>query len=202
MKIGLIDVDNRYNLDHCFPNLPLMKLSAWHKYKGDDVGWYDGSPCDLVYCSKVFTFTKDFEEEIKADRIIKGGSGYFIHLENGKEVFDRKNHFTLPDRIEHIYPDYDLYGIKDCSYGFLSRGCPRGCHFCHVKDKEGLCSKKVADLSEFWRGQKNIEIMDPNTLACKEWEDLLQQLIESKSYINFNQGVDIRLMTKKKRQKC
>lgn len=87
---------------------------------------------------------------------------------------------------------------KDTAYGFLTRGCPRGCSFCHVKDKEGLRSYKVADLSEFWRGQSHIELLDPNTLACKDWKDLLQQLIDSKARVNFNQGLDIRMMTEEK----
>ena len=80
----------------------------------------------------------------------------------------------------------------------MSRGCPRGCSFCHVKSKEGLCSIKVADLSEFWNGQKYIQLCDPNTLACKDWKDILQQLIDSRAYVDFNQGVDIRLMTEEK----
>lgn len=80
----------------------------------------------------------------------------------------------------------------------MSRGCPRGCAFCHVACKEGKISRKVADLSEFWRGQPNIEIMDPNTLACNEWKNILEQLAASKARINFNQGLDIRLMTEEK----
>lgn len=80
----------------------------------------------------------------------------------------------------------------------MSRGCPRGCGFCHVKDKEGLCSIKVADLSEFWNGQKYIQLCDPNTLACPDWKDILQQLADSGAYVDFNQGVDIRLMTPEK----
>ena len=106
----------------------------------------------------------------------------------------------MPYEIEHIYPDYSLYSeqTKDTAYGFLTRGCPRGCSFCIVKDKEGLCSKKVADLSEFWNGQKNIELLDPNILACKDWKDLLQQLIDSKAKVNLNQGLDIRMMNEEK----
>lgn len=80
----------------------------------------------------------------------------------------------------------------------MSRGCPRGCDFCHVKSKEGLISHKVADLSEFWNGQKNIELCDPNTLACKEWKDILTQLADSGAWVDFNQGVDIRMMTEEK----
>lgn len=199
MQIGLIDVDNWNNLKGCFPNLPLMKLSAWHKEQGDLVEWYDPSKhYDLVYMSKVFSFTNEPFEEIHADQVVKGGSGYAIQLIDGKEVFDQKKHSNLLNHIEHIFPDYSLYGITNTAHGFMSRGCPRGCFFCHVKAKEGCKAYKVADLNEFWNGQKNIELYDPNTLACPEWKDILQQLIDSKANVDFNQGVDIRLMTDEK----
>lgn len=197
MKIGLIDVDG-----HNYPNLPLMKISAWHKSKGDSVEWYQPlitGHCDKVYMSKVFSFTQDYEYVIDADEIEKGGTGYAIVLKDGKEVYDKSKDKELPYEIEHIYPDYSLYPAmtKDTAYGFLTRGCPRGCDFCHVKDKEGRCSYKVANLSEFWRGQKKIVLCDPNILACKEHLDLLQQLADSKAKVNFNQGLDIRLINSK-----
>ncbi len=198
MKIGLIDVDG-----HNFPNIPLMKLSAWHKAQGDTVEWYSSllsGHMDVVYMSKVFSFTPDYEYPIDATRIIKSGSGYCITLINGKEVYVKRNEINLPDHIEHIYPDYSFYygkikNIEQTAYGFMSRGCPCGCEFCHVKDKEGRCSVKVADLSEFWHGQKYVSLCDPNLFACKEWKDIMQQLIDSKAYVDFNQGLDIRLMT-------
>lgn len=200
MRIGLIDVDG-----HNFPNIPLMKLSAWHKARGDTVEWYEplihgfpNPPLDKVYMSKVFSFSPDYEYFVNAKEVVKGGSGYCISLENGKEVFDKSKDEELPYEIEHIYPDYSIYGIIDTAYGFLTRGCPRGCDFCHVKVKEGLCSRKVADLSEFWNGQKNIVLCDPNILACKDWKSLFQQLIDSKAWIDINQGLDIRLMTEEK----
>lgn len=193
MKIGLIDVDG-----HNYPNIPLMKISAWHKQQGDSVEWYNpmfSGHMDKVYMSKVFSFTPDYEYFIDADEIQKGGSGYCISLVDGKEVFDASKDVPLAYEIEHIYPDYSIYNITDTAYGFLSRGCQRGCSFCHVEAKEGRCSNKVANLSEFWRGQKNIVLCDPNILACKQWKELLQQLIDSKAYVDFNQGMDIRLMT-------
>lgn len=199
MKIGLIDVDG-----HNFPNLPLMKLSAWHKRQGDYVRWYepfDGllEEYDIVYMSKVFSFTPDYQYPIYSKKIERGGSGYCISLVDGKEVFDKSKDKGLPYEIEHIYPDYSLYPeqTKDTAYGFLTRGCPRGCVFCHVAAKEGRCSIKVANLSEFWNGQKNIVLNDPNILACREHLDLLQQLVDSKARIEFNQGLDIRLVNDK-----
>lgn len=191
MKIGLIDVDG-----HNFPNLPLMKISAWHKQLGDIVEWYEpmfSGHCDRVYMSKVFTFTEDYQYHIDADEIIRGGTGY-NYLDGGE---------SLPDEIEHIYPDYSIYSslipeVEDTAYGFLTRGCPRGCDFCIVGRKEGRCSKKVADLSEFWRGQKNVVLLDPNMFACPDWKELSQQLIDSKAWVDFSQGCDIRLMTKEK----
>lgn len=182
MRIGLIDVDS-----HNFPNLALMKISAYHKAQGDVVEWWWGwGQYDRVYKSKVFddTYSPDLPDPVNAKEIIKGGTGYGL---------DNK----LPDEIEHMYPDYSLYPelTKDTAYGFLSRGCPRGCPFCIVKDKEGRKSYKVADLSEWWNGQKNIVLCDPNLLACREHMDLLGQLSESKAWVEINQGVDARILT-------
>ena len=197
MKIGLIDVDG-----HNFPNIPLMKISAWHKAQGDSVEWYDpmfSGHMDKVYMSKVFSFTPDFEYCIDADEIIKGGSGYCISLVDGKEVYDKSKDIDLPYEIEHIYPDYSLYPelTKDKAYGFLTRGCPNNCGFCPISEKEGMCSHKVADLSEWWNGQKEIVLLDPNLLACKDRVLLLQQLIDSGATVDFTQGLDARFVTPK-----
>ena len=213
MKIGLIDVDS-----HNYPNLPLMKIAAWHKANGDEVEWHWGwGQYDKVYMSKVFddTYSADKPEPINAGIIIKGGTGYFRRNKDGRaEVFvdgqwrDNGTQASccygntvywekLPGEIEKCYPDYGLYPelTKDTAYGFLTRGCPNNCGFCIVSQKEGRCSCKVADLSQWWDGQKNIILCDPNLLACRDHMDLLRQLEESKAWVDVNQGFDARLLT-------
>ena len=182
MNIGLIDVDS-----HNWPNLALMKISAYHKSIGDHVEWWDGfAQYDRVYMSRVFDdiYSVDEPEPCNAAEIVKGGTGY--GLQN-----------CLPREVEHMMPDYGLYHWlqQNTAYGFLSRGCPRGCKFCIVSRKEGRRSVKVADLSEFWNGQKNIKLLDPNLLACTKHIDLLSQLAYSGAQVDFTQGLDARLLS-------
>ena len=82
MKVGLIDVDG-YN----FPNLPLMKISAWHKQNGDSVEWYEalfhsiGEPLDIVYMSRVFgdEYSSDYQYYVKIIFFSLANKHYIIH---------------------------------------------------------------------------------------------------------------------------
>jgi len=179
MKIGLIDADG-----HNFPNLPLMKISAYHKNLGDDVQWcVPLLKYDRVYVSKVFDFTPDFDTYVDTKELIRGGTGY-----------DLKN--VLPKEVEEIFPDYELYPkYQGKAYGFLTRGCPNNCPFCIVTPKEGRKVIKVADITDFWTDQKEIILLDANMTAYKSALELCDQIIETKARITFNQGLDIRFMT-------
>ena len=192
-KIGLIDVDG-----HNFPNLALMRISAYHKAMGDQVEWWwsDFVHYDVVYMSKVFSdaYSPDVPEPLNADKVIKGGTGYQIHLVNGKEEYDKETDTKLPIEVERMFPDYSIYPQYDFAVSMTSRGCPRGCSFCHVAAKEGRCAVKVADVSDFWNGQKEIRILDPNITACKEKRDLMKQYKETGAILDFTQGLDIRLL--------
>ena len=189
MKIALVDVDS-----HNFPNLVLMKLSAWHKKLGDEVTLMSAETAlneenlifkyDKIYGACVFSGQDETLQELEKRGVHLGGTG-------------TKYREILPYEVEHIMPDYSLYGITDTAYGFLTRGCPRGCSFCVVGRKEGRKSYKVADISEWWNGQENIKLIDPNLLACDEHLDLLKQLIDTGSYIDITQGLDARLLTEK-----
>ena len=181
MRIGLYDVDS-----HNWPNLCLMKLSAYHKARGDHVEWWrPEGRYDRVYKSRVFTdtYSQDTITVTNAGEVVCGGTGY------GPGP-------NLPDEVEHTYPDYSIYPqFSGIAYGFLSRGCPRNCGFCLVSDKEGRRSIQVADLAEFWNGQKEVKLLDANLLACPDHEKLILQLAESRAYVDFSQGLDIRLIT-------
>lgn len=182
MRVGLIDVDG-----HNFPNLALMKLSAWHKRNGDEVSWYDiFGEYDRMYMAKVFTHTPDYDQAIpNAKEIVRGGTGY--------DVASR-----LPEDAEKIVPDYSLYPYidKKTAYGFLTRGCIRKCPWCIVPKKEGTI-QPYQDVDEIAvGGRTNLILMDNNILAAGEYG--LQQLrkIAERGYrIDFNQAMDARLVT-------
>lgn len=195
MKIGLIDVDG-----HHFPNLALMRISAWHKAQGDDVEWWwtDFVHYDIVYMSKIFSdaYSPDVPEPLNADKVVKGGTGYCISLgSDGKEHFDESKNVKLPEYMERMFPDYSIYPQFDFAVSMTSRGCPRDCAFCHVVQKEGRASIKCAEVGDFWNGQKEIKVLDPNITACREKRDLLNQYAETKAWVDFTQGIDIRLTT-------
>lgn len=193
--IGLIDVDG-----HNFPNLALMRISAWHKAHGDHVEWWQTGfkHYDKVYMSKIFSDAysqEPWDLYIDADEIVRGGTGYAISLSDGREVYDKRLDGELPEDVERMFPDYSIYPQYDFAVSMTSRGCPRGCDFCHVAEKEGRCSKKVADVRDFWDGSRNvIEVLDPNITACRDKRELMKAYRETGAYIIFSQGLDIRLI--------
>jgi len=171
MRVGLIDVDSK------MPNLALMKISAYHKARGDSVEWFDPlfSKCDKVYASKIFTFTKDYE--YMPPDTIKGGTGYGL------------NGMTLA--VSAICPDYGLYDM-DYSVGFLTRGCPNKCEWCIVPDKEGDI-RPDADISDFLRHDKAV-LLDNNVLAHEHGTRQIEKIAKLGIKVDFNQGLDARLI--------
>jgi len=179
MKIGLFDVDGKN-----FPNLALMKISAYHKKIGDEVEWSNIGEYDKIYSSKVFTFTPEKELGFATSKeIIKGGTGYG---------------FTeLPQEIDSICPDYSIYPQYLSAYGFLTRGCPRSCSWCIVPQKEGNI-RPYADISDFLCGRKSAILMDNNVLANDWGLKQIEKMIDLKIKVDFNQGLDARLIADNK----
>ena len=174
-----------------------MRISAYHKAIGDEVEWWAGNffYYDKVYMSKIFSdaYTQEKEEPYNCGEVIRGGTGYCISLVNGVEVFDESKNVKLPPEMERMFPDYSIYPQYSFAVSMTSRGCPNNCKFCHVTQKEGRCSVKVADVKDFWNGQKEIKVLDANITACREKRDLMRQYRETGVKIEFNQGIDIRL---------
>lgn len=181
MNISLVDVDG-----HNFPNLALMKLSAWHKAQGASVDWYSPlfSCPDCIYASKVFTFTPDYTAYAPGHpEPIRGGTGYDETVK-------------LPESVEHMIPDYSLYPNWQPAVGFLTRGCIRNCPWCIVPKKEGVL-REVDDIERVAAGRKEVVLLDNNFLvADKEFvREQLEKAARLKIRIDFNQGLDSRLVT-------
>ena len=178
-KIGLIDVDGHSD----FPNLALMRLSAYHKACRDDVNWWNGLEIyDRVYMSKVFTFSPDIEHCIRADEIIRGGTGY-------------KDYGSLPEEIEQTRPDYSLYPRFDQAIGFLTRGCIRNCPWCVVPKKEGMIHAAATWREVKRPDSRDIIFMDNNVLASEHGLQQIEELGQEPVRVDFNQGLDARLIT-------
>lgn len=176
MRIGLHDSDK-----NGFPNLALMKISAWHKAQGDIVEWWIPMlEWDKVYSSKVFTFTP--EEMLLPPDTIKGGTGYGIYDE-------------LPPEIDAMFPDYSIYPDVDYAIGFLTRGCIRNCPWCVVPRKEGTI-RPYRTWQEIKRpDSRDLVLMDNNILACEHGVEQLRSMVGQKVRIDINQGLDARLIT-------
>lgn len=161
-----------------FPNLALMKLSTWHRVVlRDNVEWFNpDKEYDIIYSSKVFTFTD--EDPLLPEKTIKGGTGY-------------RNSAVLPDHVMACCPDYQLYDI-DYSMGFLTRGCIRKCKGCFVPEKEGGIAP--CDKVEDFVFHKEVVLMDNNVLAHPHGISQIERLIELEVKVDFNQGLDARLI--------
>ena len=183
MKIVLFDLDltKRRRL---YPNLALMKLSTYHKKLGDEVKLnFPIGGFDKGYASCVFSWHKQRAIGLP-EGIIKGG-----------EALDISG--VLPYEVEHIMPDYDLYPNINFSMGFTSRGCIRKCPWCIVPAKEGGI-KAWTSIYEFWdRQHKEINLLDNNILASPNWDETADCLIKERVSVDFNQGLDIRLVNDK-----
>jgi hypothetical protein len=156
-----------------------MKLSAWHKSQGDDVVWYSAlerASYHKVLSSKVFSFTP--EDPYLPDSVTRGGTGYGMTHQ-------------LADKIEHIMPDYSLYGL-DYSVGFLTRGCPRKCDWCVVPAKEGGIHAN-ADIEEF-AAHRDVVLLDNNVLASDHGIAQIEKISRLGLRVDFNQGLDARLI--------
>jgi len=178
MLVGLHDAEQEYLRGKTFPNYALMKISTYHKNKGDVVAWWteiESEKYDLIYSSKIFDFTR--ENPYLPERTIKGGTGYNIKTK-------------LPYEIDALFPDYTIYPQCDYALGYITRGCNNNCAWCIVPEKEGHIApyRRWRDIVRVDR--KKLVLMDNNILAHKHGITELESLIGSGYSIDLNQGMD------------
>lgn len=189
MKILLVDIDSK------IPNLALMKLSTFHKNKGDEVSlirlFFNGYPSDkpisvidnkeydLTYASNIFSVNKNRFSFKKMSGVSVGGTGQGL--------------INLPEEVDDSVEDYSIYPTNKVSFGFITRGCPRKCSFCIVPEKEGgiYHYRSIEQIVK----HKKVFFMDNNILAYEKHTDIFKELIEKNIRCQFNQGLDIRLIT-------
>ncbi len=158
-----------------------MKISAFHKQQGDQVKWWNAfESFDKIYGSKIFTKSKF---PYLPQMTIMGGSGYNLTK-------------TLPDEMEYIYPDYELYGI-DYAMGYMTRGCNNQCPFCIVPKKEGNL-RYHQTFRGFWKGQDKLMLLDNNLFDCPFVYQDLELIIQLGIKLNLTQGFNIRTLTQEK----
>lgn len=187
MVIGLHDAEKDYfKRGKSFPNLALMKISAWHKARGDTVEWWiPTNHYDRVYSSKVFDFT--VSDPYLPDDAVRGGTGYR----------DIPMNQELPQEIDSMYPDYSIYSGCDYAIGYLTRGCPNRCRWCVVPQKEGQTRPYRSWRDIVRMDTDKLILMDNNILACDHGIEQLESLIGSGYRIDLNQGMDARLVTER-----
>ena len=185
MRVGLHDAEQEYLKHKTFPNYALMKISAYHKARGDSVEWWSPvltNTFDLIYSSKVFDFTP--ENPYFPPSAIRGGTGYP----------DIPINQTLPPEIDTAFPDYSIYPECDYAIGYITRGCPNRCPWCVVPAKEGNIKPYRAWEQLVRHDTNKLVLMDNNILACEYGIAQLESMIGSGYAIDLNQGMDARLV--------
>lgn len=128
--------------------------------------------------------------------------------------------------IEDLVPDYSIldqvdyrYPVRDAYFAYASRGCIRKCHFCGVPKLEGA-QRDATPLTEFvsavdklYGPRRDLILMDNNVVASARFKDIIAEIrdlgfvpgaklkrdgerIPSIRRVDFNQGVDARILCK------
>jgi len=185
MIIGLHDAERDHMPGKTFPNLALMKISAYHKARGDTVEWWNAllnQQYGIVYSSKVFDFTP--ENLYLPENTVKGGTGYGLYA-------------GLPPEIDSQFPDYSIYPECDYAIGYITRGCPNRCGWCIVPDKEGNIRPYSGWRDIVRPATKKLVLIDNNILASEYGIEQLAELAGTDYRVDLNQGMDARLVNER-----
>ena len=186
-------------LDGTLPSLPLMRLSSFHKARGDEVVFtrspfrrIDEPDYAAVYGSAIFDYS-----HARVARLLSEFPGAVV---GGTGAGEANAKVTVEAIVgDHRGLDYDLYPDFDASLGFTQRGCRFTCGFCVVPFKEGR-PVAVGTLHDIWRGEghaKKIHLLDNDIFGQPKatWKARLQEARDHGFRLCFNQGINVRVIT-------
>lgn len=125
--------------------------------------------------------------------------------------------------IDALPPDYEMfYGVsvpyetllKDSYFLRTTRGCMRNCAFCGVIKMEPTYEEKlpltplISYIAGNWGDRRNLILLDDNVLFSKQFDSIIDEIHDlgfqagskhngRRRSVDFNQGLDIRLLTKR-----
>lgn len=210
MKVLLAEPQKSQKYHTPYPPLGLLKLAAYHKKKGDKILFVqgfsdDGFEPDTIYITSLFTYAYEpvhdviryYCQRYKKARIIVGGIYATLCSDHLEDTFGNRIdvHKGLVPEVDNILPDYSLVPEWKASILFASRGCIRKCPFCSVPVLEPEFKAKKSIRRLIYPGHKKVILWDNNILASPYWRDIFNEIEEMNLEVDFNQGLDARLIT-------
>jgi len=131
----------------------------------------------------------------------------------GMPIEDHIPDYSILDQIDYKYPVHDAY------FTYASRGCIRKCSFCGVPKLEGALRDAVSvtttvkGIDALYGPKKDLTLMDNNVVASAKFQEIIAEIRDLgftpgatlqrgrskvKRRVDFNQGVDARILCKDK----
>lgn len=197
-----------------FPPLGLLKLATYFRSQGHEVKYVRGKDNgdfipDEIYVTSLFTWAwesvyeavKYYKEEFSEVKVNLGGIYASLMPEDAKRSGADYVHVGLYEEADACIPAWDLVPEWDGSIIFFSRGCIRKCKYCAVPKIEGDLRSIIKSIKPYvYKDHTKIIFWDNNILALDEWDTIFEELVEVNKWVDFNQGLDARLINKKKAQ--
>ncbi len=189
-------------------------------YKGTNAEIRDQN-WDIIYITTMFTFqwkrvieTIQFYQRGKQKNkknIIVGGILASLLLKDIEDETGITPYFGLWDKVDRLTPDYTLtngvyeYYTNNASIGYMSKGCVNQCIFCAVPKLEPEFTPFISLKNQIDTSKKDLILLDNNVLASAEFPRIVEEIKkygfkqgdkfgDARRYVDFNQGIDVRLL--------